>query len=171
MAETKIYIPDALDTQLREAAMKRFGYGRGSISRAVETAITQWLAREYAINKVINVVVEKAKKDKNVIAVLLFGSYLRMESGFEDVDVALLARDQEKIDVFSYRNAIEDTGALNKINIDVVILNNMPVTAQGEILDEASVLYVRDENGLRVYCLKIVEEYNSAARIRALMAS
>jgi hypothetical protein len=36
MAETKIYIPDSLDAQRREAAMRKFGYGRGSISRAVE---------------------------------------------------------------------------------------------------------------------------------------
>ena len=40
MAETKAYLPDSLYAQLRGFAMKRFGYGRGSISRAVETAVT-----------------------------------------------------------------------------------------------------------------------------------
>jgi len=34
--DTKIYINDKLAERWRELAMKRFGYGRGSISKAAE---------------------------------------------------------------------------------------------------------------------------------------
>jgi hypothetical protein len=51
MAETKIYIDDNVDKKLREEAMARFGYGRGSISSAVEEAIVQWLRRDGIIGK------------------------------------------------------------------------------------------------------------------------
>lgn len=54
MAETKIYIADDIDMKLRELAMERFGYGRGSISSAVEEAIVQWLNKQYAIKKCKN---------------------------------------------------------------------------------------------------------------------
>lgn len=171
MAETKIYIPDAVDAQLREAAMKRFGYGRGSISKAVETAIIQWLAGEGAVKEAIEVVTDKAGKDKNVIAVLLFGSYARKDSAFEDVDVALVVKDSDKTDILAYSRAIEDMGIAHKISIDFVELNRMPIATQSDILDEALVLYVRNKDELFNYCMRIMEESDDARHVRSILAS
>jgi len=39
----KIVLPKALEERLRREAMKRFGYGKGAISRAVEQALRIWL--------------------------------------------------------------------------------------------------------------------------------
>lgn len=48
MDEMEIYVPDTLDTALREAAMKGFGHCNGSVSLAAGGAITQRVAREEA---------------------------------------------------------------------------------------------------------------------------
>jgi hypothetical protein len=42
MAELKIYLSDSLSEKFRRIAMSAFGYGRGSLSRAAEEALTKW---------------------------------------------------------------------------------------------------------------------------------
>ena|SRR2546425_12312339 len=42
MAELKIYLPDSLNEKFRRIAMSVYGYGRGSLSKAAEEAITRW---------------------------------------------------------------------------------------------------------------------------------
>jgi hypothetical protein len=39
----KIYIPDELEESFRKRAMERFGYGKGSISKAARAAIVEWM--------------------------------------------------------------------------------------------------------------------------------
>lgn len=45
MGGLKVYIPDELERRFREAAMRLFGYGRGSLSIAAERAFELWLSR------------------------------------------------------------------------------------------------------------------------------
>lgn len=42
MAELKIYVSKELNEKFRRIAMRVFGYGRGSISRAAEDALARW---------------------------------------------------------------------------------------------------------------------------------
>jgi hypothetical protein len=42
MAELKIYLSDSLNERFRRIAMRVYGYGRGSLSRAAEEALTTW---------------------------------------------------------------------------------------------------------------------------------
>lgn len=42
MAELKIYLSDSLNERFRRIAMSIFGYGRGSLSKAAEEALTKW---------------------------------------------------------------------------------------------------------------------------------
>lgn len=44
MGGIKVYIPDELERRFREAAMKLFGYGKGSLSVASEKAFSAWLS-------------------------------------------------------------------------------------------------------------------------------
>jgi len=44
----KVYVDDELERHFRKVAMEVYGYGRGSISRAVEDAMRRWLS-EYEI--------------------------------------------------------------------------------------------------------------------------
>jgi hypothetical protein len=42
MAELKIYLSDTLNERFRRIAMRFYGYGRGSLSRAAEEALAKW---------------------------------------------------------------------------------------------------------------------------------
>lgn len=45
MGGIKVYIPDELEQRFREAAMRLYGYGRGSLSVASEKAFSAWLSQ------------------------------------------------------------------------------------------------------------------------------
>lgn len=45
MGGIKVYIPDELERRFREAAMRLYGYGRGSLSIASEKAFSSWLSQ------------------------------------------------------------------------------------------------------------------------------
>jgi len=51
LAGLRIQLPEELERLFREAAMKRFGYGRGSISQAAQEAIRKWLGAELQLEK------------------------------------------------------------------------------------------------------------------------
>ncbi len=155
MAETKIYIADEVDARLREAAMERFGYRRGSISSAVEEAVMQWLEKQHAIKDGIRKIAEMAEKDRHVIAILLFGSYARGEKGYRDIDIAILIDNEAR--PFDELNKYSTTG--NGIKFDVSILNDLPVNIQKRVLNEAKVVYLRDKDKLYDYSLKVAEEW------------
>lgn len=42
MAELKIYLSDGLNEKFRRIAMRVYGYGRGSLSKAAEEALAKW---------------------------------------------------------------------------------------------------------------------------------
>lgn len=51
MAGLRIQLSDRLERLFREMAMKRFGYGKGSISRAAEEAIQNWVSIQLQMEK------------------------------------------------------------------------------------------------------------------------
>ena len=51
MAGLRIQLPDKLGKLFRKMAMKRYGYGRGSLSRAAEEAIQRWVASQLEAEK------------------------------------------------------------------------------------------------------------------------
>jgi len=50
MAGMRLQVKEELEKKFREAAMRRFGYGKGSLSRAAEEAIQKWLTSVSAEN-------------------------------------------------------------------------------------------------------------------------
>ena len=45
MAELKVYLSSDLNQKFRRIAMTVYGYGRGSISKAAEEALTSWCSK------------------------------------------------------------------------------------------------------------------------------
>lgn len=168
MAETKIYISDEIDKRLREHAMKKFGYGRGSISNAAEEAIAQWLLKESAIKNKLNIIKEMAKMDKDVIAVLLFGSYARKEQNYRDVDVALVIKDGKKSEqkLFDYLKAVDSVE--NKI-IDIVIFGSLPLEMRRRVLNEADILYVSDSSKLYDKSIETIKAWGEYSHMFNIM--
>ncbi|MCL5427608.1 MAG: nucleotidyltransferase domain-containing protein [Candidatus Marsarchaeota archaeon] len=159
MAETKIYIDDSVDGKLREEAMSRFGYGRGSISKAVEEAIVQWLRRNDRIKRRLAAVTDAAKKEKGIIAVLLFGSYARKEEDYNDIDIAvLLDKDADKRHIVL--ELVKATGDIEERMFEVSVLNDMPLDARSKILNEAEVLYVSDKPKLYDYSIGVIKNWS-----------
>ena len=160
MAETKVYLPDSVDAQLREFATKRFGYGRGSISRAFETAVTQWMAQEQTILGAVKAVVEKASKDGNVAAVILFGSYARKEPRYRDIDFALITQDGSGTSIFDYSQAAREVSGRSAPSLDIVIFEALPLDLKRKVLNEGQVMYARDEKELRELSVSVAEKWD-----------
>ena len=156
MAETKIYIDDKVDGALREIAMKRFGYGRGSISKAVEEAVVQWLRMQDNINSKISRIVEAAKSNEKVVAVILFGSYARKEADYKDVDIAVLLEDGS--DSFVELNRLDVIGAYEDRMFDIAVLNDVPLEIKRRILNEGIVVYTKDSSALYNYSIKVIRD-------------
>jgi predicted nucleotidyltransferase len=159
MAETKVYMSDDVDKALREQAMSKFGYGRGSISSAAEEAIVQWLSKENGIKRKLQVIIEMAKTDKDVEAVLLFGSYARKEPNYKDIDVAILLKDKKNSGqkLMSYLKAANPEGDLE---VQVVIFNNLPIDVQRRVLNESKILYVSDKAALYEKSAEIIRNWS-----------
>ena len=54
MAELKVYLPEGLNEKFRRIAMSVYGYGRGSLSKAAEEALTRWCSehdRSHVLDK------------------------------------------------------------------------------------------------------------------------
>lgn len=46
MGSIKVIIDDEVDRKFRRVAMKKFGYRRGALSEAAETALEEWSSKE-----------------------------------------------------------------------------------------------------------------------------
>lgn len=44
MKDVKIYLPEELEERFKKMSMEKFGYGRGSISKAAAEAIRNWVS-------------------------------------------------------------------------------------------------------------------------------
>ena len=159
MAETKIYIADDIDAKLREYGMRRFGYAKGSISKAVEEAIVQWLIKIDKINSKINAIIDKAKKDNDVIAVFMFGSFAQRKYTFRDVDIAVLFKDgaDYSAKLFEYMgiaDSVEDR------TLDISALNILPLYIQSKVFNEGEILYSKDMKDLYKFNVREIRDFD-----------
>lgn len=159
MAETKFYISDGTDKRLREEAMKRFGYGKGSISKAAEEAVVQWLMKIDRINSRLNAILEKAKTDDSVIAIFLFGSFANKEPNFKDVDVAILFKDGVDCSgrIFSYAGV---AGSVEDRIIDISAINQLPLYMQKKILNSGILIYSKNMNDVYDFSINELKRFD-----------
>lgn len=153
MKGIKVYIDDEVDQRIRKVAMERFGYGKGSLSKAVESAIVQWVASINHADKILKDIKEKAKKDENIIAVYLFGSYANGDKYFNDIDIAFLVKDETKFDRSIYR--IDD-------KLDISVMQDLPLNIQMRIFESGKLIVVNQNSELLDYyfeCLKKWEDF------------
>ena len=135
--DTKIYIDDKLSERWKELAMKKFGYGRGSISKAAEEAIAMWIEKEEIITKALEKLKDTAIKEKHILALLLFGSYVRKEP-YHDIDIAVIL--SEKSDKLKVLSLIEGD-VPEEPRFDFSIFNDMPINMKSRVLNECIVIY------------------------------
>ncbi|MEM0087024.1 MAG: nucleotidyltransferase domain-containing protein [Candidatus Micrarchaeaceae archaeon] len=154
--DTKIYIDDRVAEKWRELAMKRFGYGRGSISKAAEEAIVMWVENEEKIDAALQKLKEIAEKEKGVAALLLFGSYARKEP-YHDVDIAIVAP--------GIANRIAMLERFERLvpehpKFDFVIFDDMPLNMKSRMLSECKLIYARRGFDIKELAAELLQKWS-----------
>jgi len=100
--------------------------------------------------KIRNLVLE-LKKDPNVLAVYLFGSYATgKQKPYSDVDICVLLEDSS--------NAITYYGFGSKL-IDLSVFDRLPLSARYSVFKEGKPLFVRDEEKLNAILFATMRNY------------
>lgn len=100
---------------------------------------------EEAVARQLDRLKERARRDPDVLAVLLFGSQTRGEaSPRSDVDVCLILTPQSQTDRLGLgQKRLEyATG----FDLDISIFQQLPIYVRRRVLKEGRVLFVRDED-------------------------
>ena len=113
----------------------------------------------------LNRLLDIAKQDKDVIAVLLFGSTAREEQHPKsDIDICLMLIPQKK----PYDNLYmshKRLKYLSQSDMDIQIYQQMPLYIKTRILKEGKILFVSNENLLYDIAIKTVKEFEDFKHI------
>ncbi len=151
MDALRVYLSSRNAENFRKAAMERFGYAKGSLSKAAETAIARWTEQESAIKSEMLALVGKAALNADISAMFVFGSYARGEAGYGDVDVAILLKNDNVSSPVLLADYGDEKGVL-----DVSIMNRLPLSMQARIFGEGKVVYCREKSELYAYYFKVL---------------
>jgi predicted nucleotidyltransferase len=154
--EAKIYINDKLAEKWRELAMKRFGYGRGSISKAAEEALSMWVENEEIIVATLENLKKIASKQKQVFALLLFGSYARKEP-YHDIDITVIVHNKSnKLKILSlFESSVPETP-----KFDFSIFNDMPINMKSRVLSECMLIYEKQGFDLKKLSSELIQKWS-----------
>ncbi len=168
MIAAKINVSSDLEKRFRKAAMSRFGYNQSAISKSIEKACIRWLLEEEQINTAISELKEAVSKDKNVLAMILFGSYSRNDPSFRDIDVGILLKTDPE-NQFEEENKFASVLEDYDVKFDVNVINKFSYAVLKRIFSEGKILYCADETKLQEYIDDILlEEEEMKARLSAL---
>ena len=105
-------------------------------------------------------------RNKNIIAIVLFGSYARkMENNNSDIDIAIkLDREFSKKERFELQLQLEEL--VNK-DIDLLNLDDLDDGVRYEVLINGETLYAKDELKFELYKLEMYREYLELNESRA----
>ncbi len=106
-------------------------------------------------NKEILKIIGKAKKDKQVIAVALFGSSLNGKG--RDIDICIIL-DRKYSNLEMSKKRLYFLNGLKDI-FDVQIFQQLPIYIRIEILKETKVLFCKDEDLLYEVAFDAIKEF------------
>ncbi len=106
------------------------------------------------IKEQIQKLIKKAEKDKDILAVIIYGSYARGEGGYRDVDVCLVL--DQKAHASAFDKQLEYS---EHRNIDVNVFQALPLYIQKRILKEGIIRFCKDEGALYDLAIKAVKEF------------
>jgi hypothetical protein len=110
----------------------------------------------------IKKLVNNIKKDKDVLAVALFGSLARGEA-YRDIDLAIFLN--KKISNKEMTNKrIKYLGRIGE-NLDINIFQQLPVYIRMRILKEGKILYCSNMDKLYEIAFDTIKEFNSYEKV------
>jgi predicted nucleotidyltransferase len=125
-----------------------------SVGVALTEAANEWINKNKKILSGLETIIDRAKTDKDVVAVILFGSYARKEPAFRDVDIAILLRGGK----YDYIKK-ETTYWISDV-FDISILNRLPLNIAARVLEEGKLLFVSDWDELEEFSMRIVKQWS-----------
>ena len=103
-------------------------------------------------------IVEEARKDKDVLAVMLFGSYIRKKTKPKDIDVCIVLN-SKKDDLFMSNKKLEYL-KLCPEKYDIQIFQQLPVFIRMRILKEGEFLLSKDNKLMTKIALSTFKEFD-----------
>jgi len=105
------------------------------------------------VDQIVERAVEKSRKDKDVLAVMLFGSYARGEVA-EDVDLCLVLYPEKASKGFEKRIEYSFCDKL-----DIQVFQDLPLYIRKRVLKEGKILHYKDEEILYDIAIRTVKEF------------
>ncbi|MEW5825461.1 MAG: nucleotidyltransferase domain-containing protein [Candidatus Bipolaricaulota bacterium] len=106
---------------------------------------------------------EDAKADRDVLAVILFGSEARGEArAGSDVDVCLVLEDKQ-LDALGQSH--KRVAYLASFDLDIQIFQQMPLHLRVRVLREGKVLFCRDEEKLYTVAFRTAQHFEDFRHI------
>jgi predicted nucleotidyltransferase len=108
------------------------------------------------ISPKIQQIVQQAKTDQTVLAIAFFGSYAREEE-YRDIDVCIFLSSKEytqlELSQIKFKYTPEDE------HYDVQVFQQLPLYIQARILNEAKIIYCKDEDELYDLYFEVEREF------------
>lgn len=103
--------------------------------------------------KRLKTLLQKAEKDADILAALVFGSYARGEK-YRDIDLCLVLSPKSPASAFDKRVEYSEHK-----NVDVSVFQELPLYIQQRVLKEGKVRFCRDEDALYDIAINSVREF------------
>ena len=97
--------------------------------------------------------IEKARKDKEIRAVILYGSYARSED-YRDIDICLIT--DENADVVK-----KPLDYMKEFDFDFHTYRELPLYIKVRVLEEGKILFARDEDELYDIAIETIRDFES----------
>ncbi|MEO0224181.1 MAG: nucleotidyltransferase domain-containing protein [candidate division WOR-3 bacterium] len=103
-------------------------------------------------------ILRKIKKNKNVVAIYLFGSYAKKESNpLSDIDICVILKNPNEKDEY-------EIGSMYSQKLDLVLFHRLPLHIQFEVFKFGKELYVKDEEILSEIKFKVLRDFHERVR-------
>jgi len=108
--------------------------------------------------KQINNLIEKAGKDKQILAVFLFGSRARGEdTPGSDIDICLVLKQRKYSKKELSQKKLE---YLSEFDLDIQIYQQLPLYIKKRVLKDGKILMCKNEDEIYEIAFKTIEEYS-----------
>jgi len=111
-----------------------------------------------------NVFLEEIKKDTDVLAAILFGSFASgTEKGSSDIDICLVLDSDKKISAGkSFKKRISYLG---RFDVDIRIFRELPIYIRQRVLRDGKILFSREDDKLYDTAFKTITEFSDFEHI------
>jgi len=111
------------------------------------------------MEKELERILEKARKDKDVLAVILFGSYARKRTlPLSDIDVCLMLKPKRLSSLFISNKKLEYLSMVSS-KYDIQIFQQLPVFIRVRILKEGKFLLNKDYDSMFRVAISSIKEF------------